>query len=167
MQTIQAILESRLQAAVGDSGGVPVTVQLAADARFGDYQANVAMQLAKARRANPRALAQEIIGRIDVADLAETPEIAGAGFINFRIKREAWTAQFAKLAADPRHGVPEVAGRRMVVDFSSPNVAKPMHVGHIRSTILGDALARVGRLDEALALYERMAAQPQPFRRTF
>ena len=73
MQTIQAILESRLQAAAGDTAGVPVTVQLAADSRFGDYQSNVAMQLAKARRANPRALAQEIIGRIDVVDLAETP----------------------------------------------------------------------------------------------
>ena len=145
MQTIQAILESRLQAAVGDSGGVPVTVQLAADTRFGDYQTNVAMQLAKLRKANPRAIAQEIIGRLEVADISETPEIAGAGFINFRIKKDAWTAQFAKLAADPRLGVPEITPRRMVIDFSSPNVAKPMHVGHIRSTILGEALARVGR----------------------
>ncbi len=145
MQTIQAILESRLQAAVGDSGGVPVTVQLAADTRFGDYQANVAMQLAKLRKANPRAIAQEIIGKLDVADISETPEIAGAGFINFRIKKEAWMSQFTKLAADPRLGVPEVSARRMVIDFSSPNVAKPMHVGHIRSTILGEALARVGR----------------------
>jgi arginyl-tRNA synthetase len=145
MQTIQVILQSRLQAAVGDSAGVPVTVQLVADARFGDYQSNVAMQLAKARRANPRALAQEIVGRIDVADLAETPEIAGAGFINFRIKPEALTAHFAQLAADARLGVPETDPRRIVIDFSSPNVAKPMHVGHIRSTILGDALARVAR----------------------
>ena len=85
METIQAILESRLLAAVGDSGGVPVTVQAAQDTRFGDYQSNIAMQLAKPRRANPRAIAQEIIDRLDVAGISEKPEIAGAGFINFRI----------------------------------------------------------------------------------
>lgn len=145
MQTFQAILESRLKAAVGDNVEVPVTVQMAADSRFGDYQTNVAMQLAKARKANPRALAQEIMGRLEVSDLCEAPEIAGAGFINFRIKRDAWVSQFSKLTTDGRLGVPEIPGRRMVVDFSSPNVAKPMHVGHIRSTILGDALARIGR----------------------
>src|SRR5687767_2780210 len=120
MQTFQAILESRLQAAVGESAGVPVTVQMSADSRFGDYQSNVAMQLAKARKANPRTLAQEIISRLEVADIAETPEIAGAGFINFRIKRDAWVAQFAKLATDARLGVPEMPARRMVIDFSSP-----------------------------------------------
>ena len=145
MQTIQAILQSRLQAAEGDAAGVPVTVHLVADARFGDYQTNVAMQLAKARRANPRALAQEIVGKIDVSDIADAPEIAGAGFINFRVKRSALTAHFAELAVDDRLGVPPSEPRRMVIDFSSPNVAKPMHVGHIRSTILGDSLARVAR----------------------
>ncbi len=145
MQTIQQILEARLRAAVGDSGGVPVTVQSAQDARFGDYQSNIAMQLAKPRRANPRALAQEIIAKLDVSDLCETPEIAGAGFINFRIKPSTLITHFAALAADERLGVPTVPLRRLVIDFSSPNVAKPMHVGHIRSTFLGDALARIGR----------------------
>jgi len=156
METIQSILVSRLLAAAADSGGVPVTVQSAQDARFGDYQSNVAMQLAKPRRANPRQLATEIISRLQVDDLCEQPEIAGAGFINFRLK-PSWLAEWFNqtfiggraLAAlnnqEDCLGVPAVPPRRIVIDFSSPNVAKPMHVGHIRSTILGDALARIGR----------------------
>ena len=145
METIQAILESKLRTAVPDSGDVPISVQATQDPRFGDYQANIAMQLAKVRKANPRALAQEIIARLNVADLCETPELAGAGFINFRLKPATLAAHFAALAKDARLGVPVVAPRKLVIDFSSPNVAKPMHVGHIRSTFLGDALARIGR----------------------
>ena len=145
METIQTILESKLRAAVGETGGVPVTVQATQDARFGDYQGNIAMQLAKARKGNPRAIAQEIIARLDVADICEAPEIAGAGFINFRLKPATLAAHFAALIKDPRLGVPNIAPRRLVIDFSSPNVAKPMHVGHIRSTFLGDALARIAR----------------------
>jgi arginyl-tRNA synthetase len=103
------------------------------------------MQLAKPRRANPRQLATEIIERLNVDDLCEKPEIAGAGFINFRLKPAAIVAHFAALAADERLGVPAVTPRRILIDFSSPNVAKPMHVGHIRSTFLGDTLARIGR----------------------
>ena len=145
METIQSILASRLAAAAGDTDGIAVTVQSAQDARFGDYQSNIAMQLAKARRANPRQLATEIIAKLQVDDLCETPEIAGAGFINFRLKPATLGAHLSALAADDRLGTPLVAARRLVVDFSSPNVAKPMHVGHIRSTILGDSLARIGR----------------------
>ena len=145
METIQSILASRLAAAAGDTGGIAVTVQSAQDTRFGDYQSNVAMQLAKPRRANPRQLATEIIAKLQVDELCETPEIAGAGFINFRMKPATISAYLSALAADDRLGTPLVAARRLVVDFSSPNVAKPMHVGHIRSTILGDSLARIGR----------------------
>ena len=145
METIQSILASRLAAAAGDTGGIAVSVQSAQDTRFGDYQSNVAMQLAKPRRANPRQLATEIIAKLQVDDLCETPEIAGAGFINFRLKPATISAHLSALAADDRLGTPLVAARRLVVDFSSPNVAKPMHVGHIRSTILGDSLARIGR----------------------
>ncbi len=145
METIQSILASRLIAAVGDTGGTEVTVQPATDARFGDYQSNIAMQLAKARRANPRQVAAEILERIAVEDICETPEIAGAGFINFRMKPAMLAAHFIALSAEERLGVPTVPQRRIVIDFSSPNVAKPMHVGHIRSTFLGDALARIGR----------------------
>ena len=145
METIQSILASRLAAAAGDTDGIAVTVQSAQDTRFGDYQSNVAMQLAKPRRANPRQLATEIIAKLQVDDLCETPEIAGAGFINFRLKPATISAHLSALATDDRLGTPLVAARRLVVDFSSPNVAKPMHVGHIRSTILGDSLARIGR----------------------
>ena len=145
METIQSILASRLAAAAGDTDGIAVTVQSAQDTRFGDYQSNVAMQLAKPRRANPRQLATEIIAKLQVDDLCEPPEIAGAGFINFRLKPATISAHLSALAADDRLGTPLVAARRLVVDFSSPNVAKPMHVGHIRSTILGDSLARIGR----------------------
>jgi arginyl-tRNA synthetase len=146
METIQQYLEARVRAAVGESGGVEVSVQSAHDPRFGDYQTNVAMQLVKVRGGNPRAIAQELIGKIDLGGLCEKPEIAGAGFINFRVKPEGVISHFLQLAKDTRLGTPSpVKPRTIVIDFSSPNVAKPMHVGHIRSTILGDALARTAR----------------------
>jgi arginyl-tRNA synthetase len=117
-----------------------------ADLRFGDYQSNAAMVLAKQRKTNPRALAQAIIDQLDLSGLA-TAEIAGPGFLNFRVLPAAYAARAAALLKDERLGVPAIGeGRTVVVDFSGPNVAKPMHVGHIRSTIIGDSLARIARL---------------------
>ncbi|MGA0845781.1 MAG: arginine--tRNA ligase [Luteolibacter sp.] len=145
--TLLQELESRLSAAVGSVLGeaVDVAVTAAADLRFGDYQSNAAMILAKQRRSNPRAMAQEIIEQIDLSDLA-TAEIAGPGFINFRVLPSAYADRLSRLIGDPALGVPRVgAGKRVVVDFSAPNVAKPMHVGHIRSTIIGDSLCRIAR----------------------
>lgn len=145
--TLQQELESRLAAAVAAVLGEPAAAPVVpvADLRFGDYQSNAAMVLAKQRKTNPRALAGEIIGRLDLTGLAAA-EIAGPGFINFRVLPEAFAARAEALLRDERLGVPATgAGRTVVVDFSAPNVAKPMHVGHIRSTIIGDSLARVAR----------------------
>lgn len=145
--TLQQELESRLAQAVAVVVGEPAAAPVVpvADLRFGDYQSNAAMVLAKQRKTNPRALAGEIIGRLDLTGLAAA-EIAGPGFINFRVLPEAFAARAEALLRDERLGVPAVGtGRTVVVDFSAPNVAKPMHVGHIRSTIIGDSLARVAR----------------------
>jgi len=145
--TLLQELESRLAAALTAVTGEPAfaVVTAAADLRFGDYQSNAAMVLAKQRKANPRALAQEIIDQLDLTGVA-TADIAGPGFINFRILPTAFAAYVRKLIDDERLGVPATgAGKTVVVDFSAPNVAKPMHVGHIRSTIIGDSLARIAR----------------------
>jgi arginyl-tRNA synthetase len=121
-------------------------VAQAADSRFGDYQANAAMVLAKEKKTNPRQLATDILAKLDVSGLAAAPEIAGAGFMNFRLEDSFIASAISSLATDPRLGVaPAAKPKKILVDFSSPNVAKPMHVGHIRSTILGDCLVRVAR----------------------
>ncbi|CAN5400879.1 arginine--tRNA ligase [soil metagenome] len=147
METFQTILTKRLGHAL-EAAGLPLGAEVvpASDARFGDYQTNVALVLAKQRGENPRTLAEKIIEHLEVAEWSEEATIAGAGFINFRLKPPAVGAQIARLLRDERLGVPQTEQpRRIVIDFGSPNVAKPMHVGHIRSTVLGDALARIAQ----------------------
>jgi arginyl-tRNA synthetase len=125
-----------------------VVVRPCAEARFGDYQCAALMALAKARKLNPRRLAEDVRARLDVSDVCDTVEVAGAGFLNFRLKAATRGAALAAGAAGSGPLFFERASRprTVIVDFSSPNVAKPMHVGHIRSTILGDCLARLLRL---------------------
>ncbi len=103
------------------------------------------MVLAKQLRTNPRQFATELVECLDLGGLCETPEIAGPGFINFRIKDSALEDRLVEIVGDEHLGVPQVEPRTIVIDFSAPNVAKAMHVGHIRSTIIGDCLARVAR----------------------
>lgn len=125
--------------------GFQVQVESAADLRFGDYQSNAAMVLAKRLRTNPREFATKLIEVMDLGDLA-VADIAGPGFINFRVSRSAWSKRMSSLLGDDRLGVELVSpAQTIVVDFSAPNVAKPMHVGHIRSTIIGDSLSRIAR----------------------
>jgi arginyl-tRNA synthetase len=126
--------------------GAPAIIKTCADPKFGDYQANGVMAVAKQRGENPRALAEKVIAQLQLSEICEPPTVAGAGFINFQLKPSFVTGQIAIAAKDERLGVPSVdKPKTVVIDFSSPNVAKPMHVGHIRSTILGDCLARVLR----------------------
>jgi len=145
------LIEERLQQAVKsvlpDADTTAVLVRPCPDPKFGDYQSNALMALAKARKMNPRQLAGDVLTRLDLGDCCEPVEIAGAGFLNFRLKSTA-LSKILTSAVREEHLFFEIASkpRTVVVDFSSPNVAKPMHVGHIRSTILGDSLARILRL---------------------
>ncbi len=149
MRTPLAILTSRLQSAMESALGAefrdadPV-LRPSASPQFGDYQANAAMALAKKLGQKPRDVAQKIVDALDVLDVCSAVEIAGPGFINLTVRNEALGQAAGELLADDRLGVPVVERRqRVIVDYSAPNVAKEMHVGHLRSTIIGDALARV------------------------
>ena len=145
MATFEQILRERVSAALKNAG-LPDAGDLTAatDVRFGDYQTNAALILGKQRGENPRNVAAKILDHLDVAGVTKQPAVAGAGFINFSLRSDAVEAKTAELLVDNRLGVGLTDSRkRIVIDFGSPNVAKPMHVGHIRSTLLGDALARI------------------------
>jgi arginyl-tRNA synthetase len=111
---------------------------------FADFQANVALPLGKRLGRPPREVAAELAARLDVADICAEPEVSGPGFINFSLRDDWIAAQATQMLGDPRLGLePTATPQTVVVEYSSPNVAKEMHVGHLRTTIVGDAIARV------------------------
>ena len=117
------------------------------DPKFGDYQCNALMSLAKARKLNPRQLATDVLAKLEVSAVCEPPAIAGAGFLNFRLKNALIVQTLEAAVSGSSLFIDQATSpKTMVIDFSSPNVAKPMHVGHIRSTGIGDALQRTLRL---------------------
>ena len=145
METFQSLLTKKLASALAAAGFDNVgELTQATDPRFGDYQTNAALVLGKQRSESPRNVAAKILEHLSVADLCESPTVAGAGFINFTLLHGAVANKTAEPFADERLGVARsTSPKKIVIDFGSPNVAKPMHVGHIRSTALGDALARI------------------------
>src|SRR3954462_6196598 len=140
-------LRSAVLAALPDAAPESVLVRPCPDPKFGDYQTTSLMAQAKERKLNPRQLATDVLKHLDVSEWCENVETAGAGFLNFRVKTDA-IAKVLHQAAQGTHLFFEKTScaKPFVVDFSPPNVAKPMHIGHIRSTILGDSLARTLRL---------------------
>ena len=135
-------------AAATPEGGDPTAFALAVrpsnDAKFGDYQANGCMALAKSLKANPRALADTVAAAVDLAPLARRPEVAGPGFLNVRLDDDWVAGALGELLGDPGLGIAlPKSPKTVVIDYSSPNVAKPMHVGHVRSTVIGESLSRI------------------------
>jgi arginyl-tRNA synthetase len=146
---IRQLLEQRVSAALAQAGAAapsPALVTAAGKAQFGDYQANGVMAAAKKAKANPHELAKAVKAVLDgtLADLAARVEVAGPGFLNITLRDDFLAAGLARQAGDERLGVqPPQQPQTVVVDYSAPNLAKEMHVGHLRSTIIGDALARI------------------------
>lgn len=152
MQSIKEILSDRLRTGFAaafpeaDLSALPLDAIPSSDESFGDYQCNGAMAAAKTLRLPPRAIAAEVAAQLDTGGLITQVEIAGPGFINLTLSDDALGRHLEAIQNDALLGVPQPgAGKTLILDYSSPNVAKPMHVAHIRSTVIGDALKRIHR----------------------
>ncbi|HOL32425.1 MAG TPA: arginine--tRNA ligase [Anaerohalosphaeraceae bacterium] len=147
MKRLTDILEERISGAIRQVTGrsFPAMVRPAAEPKYGDYQANGIMPAAKQIKTNPRQLAQQVAAVLDIADICQPPEIAGPGFINLRLKDEFLAARLIEINSNKqRLGIEKTKKTKtVVVDYSGPNIAKQMHVGHLRSTIIGDCIARL------------------------